>query len=74
MGQTGSDIQLSPRAREFHPFSYECKSLASFAGYKYYDQATAGAATGTTPAVVLRCNRRRPMIMMDYEDFMRLLP
>ncbi len=73
MGQSGCDIQLSPAARSLHPFSYECKARAAFVGYQYYDQSTDGAKDETTPIVVIRANRRRALVMLDYETFMELL-
>ena len=72
-GVNGPDLQLSPRARELHPYSYECKNYAAFSGYKHYDQAAAGCTEGTTPIVVIRANRRRALVMLDYETFMELL-
>lgn len=69
MGAQGEDVQLSSAARRQWPFSFECKSLASFAFYKYLQQATANAPTGTTPVLVCKANNKKPVVIVDAEWF-----
>jgi hypothetical protein len=73
MGQGGEDVQLSPRARELFNFSVECKSKAAFAGYAFYDQAAANRGE-SIPIVVVKANRRKPLVLIDFDDFLGLLP
>jgi hypothetical protein len=72
MGSQGEDIKLSPTARKLFPFSVECKNLASFGGYRFYDQATENAK-GHIPIVVVKANRRQPIVLIDVDDFLRIL-
>ncbi len=70
MGASGSDVLLSPRTRREFDYAIECKSVAAFVGYSYYDQAVKGGAG--VPIVVVRANRRTPLVIIDLEHFMEL--
>jgi len=73
MGAGGEDILLSPKARELFPFSVECKSKAAYAFYRDYDQAGENTPYGVEPLLVAKANRRKPVVILDAEYFMRLL-
>lgn len=74
MGASGEDILLSPRGRELFNFTVECKSLAKFVGYKYYDQS-AIRVTGQTnvPIVCIKQNGREPLVILSLKDFMEIV-
>lgn len=69
MGQGGEDVQLSSAARLQYPFSIECKSRASFAFYKDYEQAKRNAPKDTTPILVCKGNYKKPVVIVDAEWF-----
>ena len=72
MGQTGADIILSPAARKLIPWDIECKNQEIFKGmYKMYAQATANTVPGRTPALIIKMNRERPLIVLDAEEYFR---
>lgn len=71
MGAGGVDVQLSPAARKQFPFAIECKSRKAFAVYKDYDQAVENCPKGVEPVLVLKANRRKPMVMVDAEYFFK---
>ena len=73
MGQGGEDIQLSPFARAFFPYSVECKKHKSFAIYKPYEQCKTNAPHGAEPVVFIEGNRKKPLVVMDMEYFFTLL-
>jgi hypothetical protein len=73
MGETGEDIKLSSKARKVFPYSVECKSLKKIAVYNYYDQAASNTPEGCTPLVVLKQDRRKPLALVDLEQFMELI-
>lgn len=73
MGETGEDIKLSSKARQVFPYSVECKSLKKIAVYNYYDQAASNTPDGCTPLVVLKQDRRKPLVLIDLEKFMELV-
>jgi hypothetical protein len=72
MGANGVDIQLSSRAVSEFPLAIECKNIAAFAGYVFYDQACSNAGS-EIPAVVVKANGRDPLIMLSFEDFVDML-
>lgn len=69
MGQNGSDVQLSPAARKLFGYSVECKARKTFADYNYYDQAAQGPFE---PLVVIRGDRRKPLVIISLDHFMEL--
>lgn len=73
MGAGGEDIQLSPAARKLFPYSIECKSLAKFAGYNYYDQAEVNSPTYAEPIAIVKANNRKPLVLVNAEYFIELV-
>lgn len=74
MGAGGEDIMLSPAARRVYPISVECKSRASWAFYKDYDQAVINAPKGNEPILVAKANHRAPVVIVDAEWFVKNFP
>ena len=72
MGASGEDIQLSPQARRWFPYSVEAKSRATIAVYKWYDQAVTNTKPGTEPLLVIKANRRKPLVLIDLDKFMEI--
>lgn len=70
-GTTGEDLQFSPAARKLFPFQIEAKNLARAAIYVAYDQACEHG--DYTPIVLLKSNRRDPLIIIDAEHFLDLI-
>lgn len=73
MGAGGEDILLSPAARKLIPYSFECKSIARFAGYNYLEQAKTNTPPGMKPVAVVKANFKSPIVIMYLEDFMEKL-
>lgn len=73
MGANGTDIMLSPAAKKLFPFSVECKNIAAFAGYNFYDQSKANTLPGTSPIVVVKANNKEPLVLISFSDFMKLI-
>ena len=73
MGAQGEDIQLSPAARRWFPFSVECKSRATISTYAWYQQAKTNAPKDTTPIVVMKQNHSKPLVLIDLDSFMELV-
>lgn len=73
MGAGGVDIKLSKAAFDKLPAAIECKSLASFAGYKFMDQANEHVKdAGGFPLVFVKMNGRSPLAMLDAETFLSI--
>ena len=71
MGAGGEDIQLSPAARKLIPFSIECKSRKSVAVYSYMDQAKENCPSSVEPLVVVKADRRDPLVIIDAAYFIQ---
>jgi hypothetical protein len=74
MGAGGEDVMLSPAARRQYPISIECKSRASWAFYKDYDQAVINAPEGMEPILVAKANHRDPVVIVDADWFFKQFP
>jgi len=72
MGAGGEDVQLSKAARNLVPLSIECKSRASYAFYKDYDQAVVNAPKGAEPILIAKANHRMPVVIVDAEYFFKI--
>lgn len=71
MGAGGEDVQLSPAARKFVPYQIECKAKARAQVYTWYEQAK---THGTyEPLVVIKQDRKKPLVIVDAEHFFKLL-
>ena len=71
MGCGGEDIQLSPAARKKFGFSIECKCQERLNVWDAYDQAIANSGD-YEPLLVMKKNRKKPLVVMDAEAFIRL--
>ena len=72
MGDSGEDILLSPAARKLFPFSVECKNQEKVNVWEAYAQASSNCK-GYEPLVVIKRNRHKPLVLMDAEEFVKLL-
>ncbi len=72
MGAGGEDVQLSPAARRHFPYSVECKNVEKLNVWAAYEQADANSGN-YEPILVMKKNRKKPLIVMDAEAFMKLI-
>ncbi len=71
MGAGGEDLIMARAAREKFPHSIECKNVERLNVWDAYEQAAANAGNHE-PIVVMKKNRRNPLIVVDAEYFIRL--
>ena len=71
MGAGGEDLIMARAAREKFPFSIECKNVEKLNVWDAYDQATENCK-GYEPIVVMKKNRKKPLVVIDAEAFLRL--
>ena len=72
MGMPGEDIVLSPAARKYIPFSFECKNVERLQFWKTVEQAE-GNSNGRTPVIVVKKNGKKPYIALPLDDWMELI-
>ncbi len=74
MGCAGCDVVLSTRARELFPFAVECKNCEAWTIPAWWAQTTANAnKEGLKPALVISKNRQEPLVIVRYEDFIKMV-
>ena len=72
MSEAGADIKLtSHTARKLFPYSIECKNQEKLNIWSAYEQAEANAGK-FEPLVVIKKNRRNPLVIVDAEYFVNL--
>ena len=72
MGCGGEDLQLSPAARKKFNFSVECKNVEKLNVWAAYEQACANCGKHE-PLLVMKKNRKKPLVVMDAEQFIKLI-
>lgn len=55
------------------PFRIECKARARIAVYDFMEQCKAACAAGEKPVVVMKGDRREWLVLMRYEDAVKLM-
>ena len=72
MGESGEDIKMARAAREKFPFSIECKNTERLNVWQAYDQAKENCGK-YEPIVVMKKNRKKPLVVIDAEAFIKLM-
>ena len=72
MGAGGEDVVMARAAREKFPFSVECKNTERLNVWDAYDQACANSGD-YEPLLVMKKNRKKPLVVMDAETFVKLI-
>jgi len=71
MGAGGEDLIMARAAREKFPHSIECKNVERLNVWDAYEQAVANAGD-YEPIVVMKKNRKKPLVVVDAEYFIKL--
>ena len=74
MGESGTDIKLSPAARRYIPYAIECKNQEHLNIWDALQQAAENAADGATPALIFRRNRSNTYVALPLDAFLALFP
>lgn len=71
-GETGPDVKLSKVARKLVGVNFECKNQMKMKTvYNWYLQAQKN--TKLMAAVVMKMNTRKPLVVIDLDDFFDLI-
>jgi len=73
MGAGGEDVQLSPAARKQIPISVECKARKAIVIYDWYEQAGTNCKAGLEPILVVKADRKKPLVCIDADYFFDLM-
>lgn len=72
MGESGEDIKMARAARDKFPFSIEAKNVEKLNVWQAYEQACENSGQ-YEPLVVMKKNRKKPLVVLDAEAFIKLL-
>ena len=70
MGASGEDLIMARDARQKFPFSIECKNQEKLNVYDAYDQACANSGDHE-PILFMKKNRKKPLVVVDAEFFIK---
>lgn len=73
MGQSGTDVRLTGRAKKKFKFDVECKNMKAIAIYKWIEQAQTNTSKGRDWLVVCKANNTKPVAIVDLDVFFKLL-
>ena len=73
MGMPGEDIVFSPAARRKIPYSFECKNVERLSFWATVEQCEANCKEGISPAIVVKKNRKDPMVAIPLDEFIELI-
>tara|TARA_R110002096_G_scaffold364541_1_gene557645 strand:+ start:199 stop:543 length:345 start_codon:yes stop_codon:yes gene_type:complete len=73
MGMSGEDIVLSPAARKQIPYSFECKNVERLQFWATVEQCESNCKEGITPTIVVKKNRKKPMVAIPLDVFLGLI-
>ena len=73
MGMPGEDIVLSPAARRKIPYSFECNNVERLSFWATVEQCETNCKENISPAVVVKKNRKDPMVAIPLNKFIELV-
>ena len=71
MGSSGEDVIMGVQTRELFPYSIECKNQEKVNVWSAYEQAESNCK-GYEPVVVIKKNRKKPLVVIDAEYIVKL--
>ena len=72
MGESGEDIKLSPAARKFIPYSFECKNQEKLNIWDAIAQSEENAGD-YDPVLIFKRNRSKTYAVINIEKFIELI-
>lgn len=73
MGNSGEDIQLSPKARKKLPIAIEAKCQEALNFWAAYEQAKTNSKNKYIPVVAAKRNRTEPVVMLSLTNFLWIM-
>ena len=73
MGQSGTDIILSPLAQTFIPFDIECKAQENLSIWKCLNQAETNTKETRIPLLVFRRARSKTYCCLEFDKLLELM-
>ena len=72
MGESGTDIIITPQYKDIFPFAVECKNNEKISVWSAYEQAKKNAGEGCIPLVIMKKNQTAAIAILDAEIFFKI--
>lgn len=73
MGNAGTDIVMSKKAKELIPFDIECKNQEKWSIPAWWEQTLKNTSKNRKPLLLIKKNRTDPLALIKYSDLLELL-
>jgi len=73
MGESGTDIKMSPAARKLIPFDIECKNQEKMNVWASIKQCETNCNKDRIPLLVFKRNHTKPYACIEFETLLRLI-
>lgn len=73
MGDSGTDVKMSPAAKRLIPFDIECKNQETASIWQWLTQAEENSEEKRIPLVVFKRNRSKTYAVLEFDKLMELL-
>ena len=73
MGESGTDIKLSPAARKLIPFSIECKNQEKINIWGSISQCEANAKGTQIPLLIFKRNRTKTYACIEFDQLLQII-
>lgn len=72
MGESGTDIRLSPSAKKLLAYDIECKNTERLDINRYWKQTIDNTAleSGRKPLLIWKKNHQEPLVIMRFSDWL----
>lgn len=73
MGESGTDIKLSPAAQRLFNYAVECKRTEKVSLRSWWKQARANSTEKLKPLLITKQNREETLVVLSLQDFLEML-
>ena len=73
MGESGTDIKMSPLAKRIIPYSIECKNQEKLQIWSALSQAEDNCKDGTDPVLVFKRNRSKTYAVVELDTLLKII-
>ncbi len=73
MGESGTDIKLSPAAQKLFNYAVECKRTEKVSLRAWWKQARANSTEKLKPLLITKQNREEALVVISLQDFLEML-
>jgi len=73
MGQSGTDVRLSPKAKKYIPFDIECKNQENISIWSCLEQCEKNTEENRIPLLIFKRNRSKIYACIEMDELLKLV-